>query len=50
MVDYLGKYGYAPDSEAMGRALEMVAANLENIACENVYKHPKMGNSDINIK
>ena len=38
MIDYLGKYGYAPDSEAMGRALEMVAANLENIASENVYK------------
>ena len=38
MIDYLGKYGYTPDSEAMGRALEMVAANLENVACENVYK------------
>ena len=38
MVDYLGKYGYTPDQEAMGRALEMVAANLESIACEQVYK------------
>ena len=38
MVDYLGKYGYAPDSEAMGRALEMVAANLDSIASEQVYK------------
>ena len=38
MVDYLGKYGYAPDSEAMGRSLEMVAANLESIASEQVYK------------
>ena len=37
-MDYLAKYGYAPDSEAMGRALEMVAANLENIACEQVFK------------
>ena len=38
MIDYLGKYGYTPDSEAMGIALEMVAANLDSIACENVYK------------
>ena len=38
MVDYLGKYGYAPDSEAMGRSLEMVAANLESIVSEQVYK------------
>ncbi len=37
-MDYLAKYGYTPDSEAMGRALEMVAANLENIACEQVFK------------
>ena len=32
------KYGYAPDQEAMGRALEMIAANLDNMACEQVYK------------
>ena len=38
MVDYLGQYGYTPNQEAMGRALEMVAANLESIACEQVYK------------
>ena len=38
MVDYLDKYGYTPDSEAMGRALEMVAASLESIACEQTYK------------
>jgi deoxyribose-phosphate aldolase len=38
MIDYLGKYGYTPDTEAMGRALEMVASNLESLACENVYK------------
>ncbi len=37
-MDYLVKYGYAPDQEAMGRALEMIAANLDNMACEQVYK------------
>ena len=37
-MDYLSKYGYTPDQEAMGRALELIAANLENIASEQVYK------------
>ena len=37
-MDYLGKYGYAPDSEKMGRALELIAANLGNSASEQVYK------------
>ena len=37
-MDYLAKYGYTPDPEAMGRALEMVASNLENIASEQVFK------------
>ena len=37
-MDYLTKYGYAPDSEAIARALEIIAANLENIASEQVYK------------
>ncbi len=37
-MDYLGKYGYAPDQEAIGRALEIVASNLENFASEQVYK------------
>lgn len=37
-MDYLTKYGYAPDQEAIGRALEIIAANLENIASEQVYK------------
>lgn len=32
------KYGYAPDQEAIARALEMIAANLENVASEQVYK------------
>ena len=38
MVDYLNRYGYAPDREAIGRALEIIAANLENVASESVYK------------
>ena len=38
MADFLTKYGYAPDQEAMGRALELIASNLENVASEQVYK------------
>ncbi|MBR0322385.1 MAG: deoxyribose-phosphate aldolase, partial [Bacteroidales bacterium] len=38
MVDYLNKYGYTPNSEEIGRALEIIAANLENVASEQVYK------------
>ena len=37
-MNYLEKYSYTPDMELMGRALEFIAANLENIACEQVYK------------
>lgn len=37
-MDYLTKYGYAPDSEAIARALEIIAANLDNVASEQVYK------------
>ena len=37
-MDYLTKYGYAPDQEAISRALEILAANLENVASEQVYK------------
>ena len=38
MADFLTKYGYAPDQEAMGRALELIASNLENVASEQVSK------------
>lgn len=38
MADYLKKYGYAPNQETMGRALELIASNLENIASEQVYR------------
>lgn len=37
-MNYLEKYAYTPDQELMGRALELIAANLESIACEQVYK------------
>ena len=37
-MNYLEKYSYTPDMELMGRALELIAANLEDIACEQVYK------------
>ncbi len=37
-MNYLEKYAYAPDQEKMGRALEMIASNLENIASEQIYK------------
>lgn len=38
MVDYSEKYGYAPDQEKMGHALDLIAANLDTIASEQVYK------------
>ena len=38
MTDLLTKYGYAPNQEAMNRALELIASNLDNIASEQVYK------------
>ncbi len=37
-MDYLVKYGYAPDQEVMGRALELIAASLDSLASEQVYK------------
>lgn len=37
-MDYLTKYGYVPDQEHIGRALEVIAANLESVASEQVYK------------
>jgi deoxyribose-phosphate aldolase len=37
-MKYLEKYGYAPDCEEIGRAIELIAANMENIASEQVYK------------
>ena len=37
-MDYLGKYGYSLDQEKTDRALERIAANLDNVASERVYK------------
>ena len=37
-MSYLDKYGYLPDREKMDRALALIAANLENISSEPVYK------------
>ena len=37
-MDYLKKYGYAPSVEAISRSLEVLAANLDKIASEQVYK------------
>ena len=37
-MDYLKKYGYAPDLDAIGRALEIIASNLDKVASEKVYK------------
>lgn len=37
-MDYITKYGYTPNRETIGRALDIIAANLENVASEQVYK------------
>ena len=37
-MEYMAKYGYAPNQESISRSLEMIAANLENVASEQVYK------------
>ena len=37
-MDYLTKYGYTPNQESIARALEILAANLESVASEQVYK------------
>ena len=37
-MDFLTKYGYSPNQEAMTRALDMIAANLDKVASEQVYK------------
>ena len=37
-MDFLTKYGYAPNQEAKSRALDLIAANLDKVASEQVYK------------
>ncbi len=38
MAELYNNYGYQPDKEAIGRSLEMIAANLENVSSEEVLK------------
>lgn len=38
MAEFLTKYGYEPDQQAIGRGLELIAANLDKVASEQVYK------------
>lgn len=38
MIDYLSKYGYTPDIDAINRALQIIAGNLDKIMCEQVLK------------
>lgn len=37
-MSYSEKYGYTPDMEAIGRALNLIAENLENVTSEHVLK------------
>lgn len=37
-MDYLSKYGYAPDHEAIARALDIIASNLDNVISDQVLK------------
>ncbi|MGM9735537.1 MAG: deoxyribose-phosphate aldolase [Candidatus Cryptobacteroides sp.] len=37
-MDYLSKYGYTPNMDAIEKALELIASNLSNLANEEVYK------------
>lgn len=36
MKDYFAEYGYTPDKESTGRALDLIAANLENVVTKPV--------------
>ena len=38
MTDYLKKYGYMPDKETIDRALDMIAANIDNVISQKVLK------------
>ena len=38
MAEFLTKYGYVPDQQAIGHGLELIAANLDKIASDQVYK------------
>ena len=38
MADIFPKYGYTPDKEAIGRSLEIIAKNLDNVSSPEVLK------------
>ena len=38
MADLFLKYGYSPDKEAIGRSLDIIAGNLENVVSNDVLK------------
>ena len=40
-MDFLVKYGYTPDQESIGRALNLIASNLENVALVKFSKAQK---------
>ena len=37
-MSYSSKWGYTPDNEAIAHNLELIAGNLEKVACEDIYK------------
>ena len=38
MADLYAKYGYNPDKEAIGRSLDMIAKNLENVISPEILR------------
>ena len=38
MIDFVSKYGYAPDRESIGRRLELLAASLDKVISNEVLK------------
>ena len=38
MTELSNKYGYVPDKDSIARRLEVIAANLESVASEAIYK------------
>ena len=37
-MDYLSKYGYTPNGEAIERSLNLIAANLDKVTSPDVLK------------
>ncbi len=38
MIDYLQKYGYTPNPEAISKSISLIAANLDNVVSKEVLK------------